>query len=156
MAFTQCLSCPAAWTGDLGAVGQSELTHTHRCHLSSEQLLLSQADNGYVLLPHGHMRWMEQGVAPPLKHRTDPEDLLEEISREGCQRCLTGICLLCELEGGKKSTILWSSWTPVMFYPVVSHSGSMGSHGDLFISYLQPIQRNLFPPLLSLEGWCDP
>lgn len=94
------LSC--SWDWWLGCCWTFWTQTTPRFRLPSEQLFLSQADNGYVILPHGHMRWMEQGVAPPLKHRTEPEDVLEEICRGGGQRCLTGICLLCGTRGKKE------------------------------------------------------
>lgn len=103
------------------------------------------------MLPQGHTRWKEQSVAPPLKRGTDPADLLEEICREGGQTCLI---YSVELEGRKKSPILGSSWTSLMSYRVPQWSN--GVPWWPLISYLQHIQRNLVPPLLSLEEWCDP
>lgn len=69
-----------------------------------------------------------------------------------------------ELEGRKKSSILGSSWTPVMSYPVVSHSGAMGCHGDLFSPTFNLFKGTLFllcslwrgdvtPDILGFAAW---
>lgn len=88
-------------------------------------------------------------VAPLLKHGNDPAGPLElpgeSVVRGAWQGHICSVELQWSLEGGKKSTIVASPWTPETSYPLASHSGAMGCHGD----FLFPTSK-LFKGILLL------
>lgn len=160
----QYLSCPAAWTGALGAVGQSEITQpTGVACPQSSPFSLRQTMVTWCY----HMgTWDGRSRVWHLLWSTGP---IQNICwRKPAERVVSGAwqghVYSVELEGRKKSAILGSSWTPLMSYHVVSHSGAMECLGDLLFPTSNIFKGILFllcslwrggvtPDTLGLTAW---